>query len=134
MIGTILKEYEHLPFDKSYGIIAVLRHERKEDRFLILRQVKGHWSFPKGHGERNETPLESALRELSEETGITDIQILDLPTISDTYVYEKDVQKVKKLNEYFIGIIKNDYVTTQEEEISEYIFATEAEAIATFTY
>ena len=76
--------------DKSYGIIVVLRKESEEDRFLILRQTNGHWSFPKGHKEGDESDKESALRELAEETGITEVIFADLPNVFEDYEVKVD--------------------------------------------
>ena len=51
-----------------YGII-VMTADR--ETVVIRGRQSGKWSFPKGHGEVTEQPLEAALRELKEETGIT---------------------------------------------------------------
>lgn len=65
---------------KSAG--GILRHRTKfgDDRYAL---VQGHrhqkWSFPKGHLQDNETPYTCALREITEETGIT---FLPLPVTS----------------------------------------------------
>ena len=63
--------------EKSCGF--VLFHS--EDFLLIQHAVKlggrGHWDFPKGHIEGSETELETATRELEEETGIRDFRLLD---------------------------------------------------------
>ncbi|MFH1332713.1 MAG: NUDIX domain-containing protein, partial [archaeon] len=53
--------------EKSAGVIVYNNGE-----FLILQYTAGHWDFPKGHIEKGETERETALRELKEETGITD--------------------------------------------------------------
>ena len=64
--------------EKSCGI--VLFHS---DEFLIIQHsvkpnvTEGHWDFPKGHVEENETEFETAVRELKEETGITDFLLID---------------------------------------------------------
>lgn len=39
-------------------------------RVLLLRQMNGNWVFPKGHLEPGESPLQAALREVQEETGV----------------------------------------------------------------
>jgi len=37
---------------------------------VIRGRQSGKWSFPKGHGESSEQPLDACIRELKEETGI----------------------------------------------------------------
>ncbi|WP_293173184.1 NUDIX hydrolase [Oceanithermus sp.] len=37
---------------------------------LLIRDRNGYWVFPKGHVEPGEAPLETALREVAEETGV----------------------------------------------------------------
>jgi 8-oxo-dGTP pyrophosphatase MutT (NUDIX family) len=37
---------------------------------VVKGRKSGKWSFPKGHGEYRELPLEACVRELKEETGI----------------------------------------------------------------
>ena len=45
--------------------------------YLLARHNGGHWSFPKGHVEKNETEKETALREIREETGLNVIKIIE---------------------------------------------------------
>lgn len=52
----------------SCGIVVVRNDD--ELRYLLLRSYD-YWDFPKGKMEPNEDPLETALRETNEETGIT---------------------------------------------------------------
>ncbi|MFA6486461.1 MAG: NUDIX domain-containing protein [Candidatus Magasanikbacteria bacterium] len=47
---------------------------------LLFRSKQNDWSFPKGHIENNETPVEAAKREVLEETGLTINLIDELPT------------------------------------------------------
>lgn len=56
----------------SAGVI-VLREFVEGTRVLLLR-VYRNWDFPKGALESDETPLEAAIREVREETGIRDLQ------------------------------------------------------------
>ena len=47
------------------------RQDQKETFYLIISSSDGaHWVLPKGHIESNESPEETALRELREEAGI----------------------------------------------------------------
>jgi len=51
----------------SAGIVPVLRDQ---NLYLLLRAFR-YWDFPKGLVEKNEDPLEAAVRELQEESGLT---------------------------------------------------------------
>ena len=42
--------------------------------FLLIRDSYQNWGFPKGHLEPGELPEAAALREVAEETGLTDIE------------------------------------------------------------
>ena len=61
--------------DYGYGVIPV-RKVGDGFEYLIIHHQIGHWGFPKGHKEAGESDLEAAKRELVEETGISDIEIL----------------------------------------------------------
>jgi bis(5'-nucleosidyl)-tetraphosphatase len=59
-----------MKFEKSCGAV-VFRKEGSELLFLVIRHKNGgHWGFPKGHVEEEETEHETALREIQEETGL----------------------------------------------------------------
>ena len=59
--------------EKSCGAI-VYKIENNELKFLLVHQNNGHYSFPKGHVEENETEIETAIREIKEETNL-DVKI-----------------------------------------------------------
>ncbi|MFK3795206.1 NUDIX hydrolase [Pseudomonas sp. NPDC088444] len=44
---------------------------RQEGQILFVRKRRSKWNLPGGRIERDETPLQAALREMSEETGIS---------------------------------------------------------------
>ncbi len=119
--------------ENAYGVVVVLLGD--ENKFLILRHKEidygVNWSFPKGHCEEGETPLQTAMRELQEETQIEDIEILDTPLIREEYFIKNGVLKT---NQYFIGIAKNKTVVIQKEEIDEYKWVTYNEAVETFMF
>ena len=53
---------------RVYGVILV----SPQERYLMVRgRATGKWSFPKGHIEAGESPLQCAKRELYEETGVS---------------------------------------------------------------
>jgi len=56
----------------SAGVVVV-RRSAGGWRYLLLR-VYGYWDFPKGELEAGEDPLETACREVAEETGLRDLR------------------------------------------------------------
>lgn len=62
--------------ETSAGIV-LFRKEGTKNLFLLLHYPSGHWDFVKGKMEKGETIHETAIRETIEETGITDVKILD---------------------------------------------------------
>ena len=56
--------------EKSCGAIVF-----NNDSVLIIEQFQGFFSFPKGHVEKGEKEIETAIREVKEETNI-DIEIV----------------------------------------------------------
>ncbi len=124
--------------EQCYGIVIVYK-EQNENFFLLLQQYnklfsKGSWSFPKGHHEGTEKPKDTALRELEEETGITEVEFVDFPLIYEEYCIERKGEKILKINEYFIGFVKDKKVTPQEGEIIDYKWLSYEEAMDTFVF
>ena len=70
----------------SFGIIPIAFEPDGSLVFLILRAYR-NWDFPKGEPEANESSLETAKRELAEETGIRDITLAWGAASMETEVY-----------------------------------------------
>lgn len=69
-----------MPKEKSAGAI-IYRVENGIRYYLLLHypalnRKGGHWEFAKGHVEQNESEEETVKREVAEETGIKDLQII----------------------------------------------------------
>lgn len=73
--------------EKSCGAVVIDR-----DRVLIIKQTAGHTAFPKGHVEQGETEIETAKREILEETGI-EVEIDDRFRMVETYSPKQGVIK-----------------------------------------
>ncbi len=105
-------EVEH-----SFGILPYRLIEGQYEFFLIEHHA-GHFTFPKGHPEGSETNVETALRELMEEVGITDITV-DTEKIFETeYDLTRKNGVIHKFVGYFLGRIENDPpLTLQASEV-----------------
>lgn len=96
---------------KRYNIIIVLDKDMQYT-LLCLKTKKiyvGLYNFVGGHIEPGETDLESAYRELFEETGITDRDI-ELKPLSSFYYAASDIELVA-----YAGRLKNDVELVEEE-------------------
>ena len=111
--------------DKSIGVVVYCKFPRSV-KFLILKHKKGHWSFAKGHKEKDETALETAKRELHEEAGIDDVEFISKKVLlTENYVfYSKSKDKVKKEVRYFIARSKTRKVKIDKKEITGYKWCT----------
>jgi len=79
--------------DYSFGVIPIFRKVKGSEgyRFLLVKHAQAdYWGFPKGHQEIGESDVETALRELAEETGITDCEIHGEIQFVDEYTFELD--------------------------------------------
>ena len=87
---------------KSCGAIVYRKSHGNIEILLIKHVNSGHWSFPKGHVEGTETEVETAKREIKEETAI---DVLIDPTFRETVSYfpKRDTQKTVV---YFIARAK----------------------------
>ena len=100
------------------------------DQVLLIRQVQGHWTFPKGHVEEGETEIETATREVKEETNL-DVVIDPDKRYEIDYVYDEGN---KKNVVFFVANVKNHNAKPQEDEVSEIEWFNFDDAIDTLTY
>ena len=55
----------------------VFRHNKKGDiEILLIQDAKDRWTIPKGHIEEGETAVATAKREIGEEAGLKDVDML----------------------------------------------------------
>lgn len=84
------------PEKLSCGAVVVREMDSKWVT-LMLRAYR-NWDFPKGICEAGETPLQAALREVGEETGITDLSFDWGERFTDTGPYNQG-----KVARYFLA-------------------------------
>lgn len=121
-----------MTYEKSCGAIVFIRQDKI--KYLIIHNKKGnafgHWGFPKGHVEQNETEFETATREILEETGLTP-SFVDSFRVVSTYSPQKGVTKDVV---YFLAESTTENVTVQQSEVSEYRWCDFDEAYKLVTH
>lgn len=120
----------------SYGVIPLYKDEVGY-RILIVQNSKGgHWGLPKGTPENLEVPLETAVRELYEETGVAenDIQIKTDQNFIERYSFQQDNIIYDKTNTYFIGFVEKTLVGSKLDEINEVRWVSFSEAREILTH
>ena len=60
----------------SGGIVFRMSENQKDIVILLIQDSKSRWTIPKGHIEPGETARQTALREVSEESGLKNVELL----------------------------------------------------------
>jgi 8-oxo-dGTP pyrophosphatase MutT (NUDIX family) len=66
-----------MPFEKSAGAVVFHHGPDGKIEFLLLEHRAGHWNFPKGLIEKGEQLQETAMREVKEETGLKNLNLIN---------------------------------------------------------
>lgn len=112
-----LKENVFKYFQLIHAAGGIVLNENKALLFIFR---KGKWDLPKGKMEEGENPAECAEREITEETGVA--QLNYVYAVGNTYhYYQQDNQDILKISHWFHFTTKdNGDVTPQlEEDITE---------------
>lgn len=83
------------------GIVYRRSKDGKDIEFLLIQDAKNRWTIPKGHIEPGEDSKQTAEREIREETGLQEMQILQfLGKIS--FRYRRQTSLVLMTTEIFL--------------------------------
>ena len=117
--------------EKSCGFVAYKTIENV-NYYLLIRGLNGDIGFPKGHVENGESEIETATRELKEETNIE---------VDPVVEFRREIQyrmpsKKNALKQvvYFLGKCVSDKIICQVEEITDAGFFTYADALRILTF
>ena len=114
-----------MKYEKSCGAVVF-----DNDKVLVIKQRAGHWGFPKGHVEGNETELETAKREIKEETNL-DVEINEKTRYVETY---SPKEGVKKDVIFFTATKIGGEIKPQEEEVETIQWVSCEEALKLLTF
>lgn len=95
-----------IPFQKTSNGLAVLLVQHKNGRY---------WSFPKGHPESGEEPIDTACRELKEETGLEIDELLSEETLVERYQFTRNGQTIDKTVTYFLALVSGAFELHKNE-------------------
>lgn len=117
-------------YETSCGAV-IFRDTPDGIRYLLIRNRRSaHWGFPKGHIEQGETKVETAVREVMEETGLR-IQVLPGFCEFSEYTIQGKIEKAVAI---FLAKTEQSEYTLQVEEIEECGWFTYEDAMRTLNY
>ncbi|HEY8469383.1 MAG TPA: NUDIX domain-containing protein [Longimicrobiales bacterium] len=120
--------------ETSAGGVVYRRDGSGTPLFLLIRDPYGNWGLPKGHLEEGETPEAAALREVAEESSLTDLRTeAELETI-DWYFRNEDRLVHKFCHFFLLESRSGEAVPQVEEGISACVWLPLAEALRTISY
>jgi len=112
--------------EKSCGCIVI----NDKNEVLLVHHNAGHWDLPKGHVEEGETEVQTAKREVKEETNI-DVEINEKYRYTIEYSPKEGVMKEVV---YFLANNINNNREAQIKEVSEVKWYPYEEAIEKITF
>ena len=117
--------------ERSCGAIVFTRKEG-QPLFVIVREMAGAYSFPKGHMEGNETEEETARREIFEETGL---RPRFLPGFREQDEYDlAERPGFRKRVTYFLAEFEGGTLTPRPGEIRQILLLPYEQALTCFEH
>ena len=120
-----------MKYIKSCGFV-VFKQVNNEYFYLIIKSLNGDIGFPKGHMEIGEGEMQTAIRELKEETGV-EVKVVEGFRRQIEYELRKSSDTVKQ-SVYFLGKCISDSIVCQESEVLEASFVPYEVALRALTF
>ena len=115
--------------EKSCGAV-VYKKENDTLYYLIIKQNKGHVSFPKGHVEGDETNEKTAIREIKEETNIDVIIDKNFKRVNTYSPYKGTIKDVF----FYVGLATTDDIKADKKEVDSVRWLKYEDALKVLTY
>ena len=113
---------------------VVVKEDRGDVKVLLIKDGYGHWTWPKGHMEEGETPEDTALREISEETGLKTLKVLEEIGKQEYWYTFESVRIFKTVHIFLVKAKPGEDLKIQKEEISEGEWVKPEEALVRIEY
>ena len=105
--------------EKSFGVIMFHQDQGVIKCLLVHHRSGNHWSFPKGRPESDETPVQTAKRELEEETGIVPDRFDGNVFFEESYQFVRDGKNINKTVRYYMAHVDKPEVKVQKGELHD---------------
>ena len=111
-----------MPVERSAGAI-IFKEEAKKILYLLLHYPRGlrklspYWDFPKGHIDKGEKPMETARREVLEETGLNDIQFIEGFKETIKYFFKFENKNILKFVTFYLAKTNTKDVKVSSEHL-----------------
>lgn len=130
-IKTLILHYENFrELKKDFTSIfeineaggGLIRNEEGSYLFIFRR---GFWDLPKGKIEEGETKKEAAIREVIEETGLNEVEIVEKLTVTKhTFRNRLGKRIIKKSHWYLMVAKKQELIPQTSEDIEKAVWLT----------
>ena len=135
VLGTVYRMSEKFIDDQtviSAGGIVYRKHEG-EILYLAIKNAYGKWTFPKGKVDEPETWQEAAVREIREETGIEEAEILgELGEVK--FTDKSGDSPIKKTIHFYLIKTEQEHTSPEPIKVLEAKFMNEADLRAKIGY
>jgi 8-oxo-dGTP pyrophosphatase MutT (NUDIX family) len=85
---------------------------------LISTQAGRRWQLPKGHIEAGETPEETAVREVREETGVTGRVVAPLSGVEYWFIERGNLRVHKRVDYFLLDYVSGSTADFDAREVS----------------
>lgn len=118
-------------FEKSCGAV-VFRRKSGNVEYLLIKNKRGtNWGFPKGHVELGETEMQTAMREVREETGLNISPLKGFRVVNE---YRPHGNVSKRVVLFLAEMTTDEEIVIQQSEIERFIWADFSLAQHTFKF
>lgn len=118
--------------ETSAGVV-IYRKEKNDTKYLLLNYPAGHWDFVKGKMEKNEKPIQTAIRETKEETGLSDLNFIEGFEEKIDYHFQHEGRLIHKQVLFYLAESKTRKVTLSYEHL-DYAWLDFEQSLKRITY
>ncbi|MCH7604636.1 NUDIX domain-containing protein [Patescibacteria group bacterium] len=121
-----------MPQEKSVGVVVI--HRTGKNIFYLLlhypataRAKHSYWDLPKGHVEEGENELDTAKREVREETGVQDLRFVRGFRETIRYFFRVEGKTVFKMVAFYLAETRKEKIQVSHEHTG-YVWLSYREA------